>query len=94
MKVVWTVRARADRDEIWTYIAADDPAAAIRMDEVFSDAAASLAELPLRGRAGTTPGTRELIPHRSYRLVYEVDGETVWMLALVHTSRAWPPVRD
>ena len=36
-------------------------------------------------------GTRELIPHRSYRIVYEVGPETVWVLALVHTSRQWPP---
>jgi len=85
-------RARRDRDDIWTYIAADDPAAAARMDQRFSDAAASLADMPLRGRPSAAPGTRELIPHRSYRLIYEVEDETVWLLALVHTARAWPPV--
>ena len=33
------------------------------------------------GRAGKITGTRELIPHESYRLVYEVDDETatVWV---------------
>jgi len=35
-----------------------------------------------------------LIPHESYRLVYEIEGETVWVLALVHTARLWPPVRE
>ena len=93
MKVVWTPQARADRDDIWLYIAADDPSAAARMDQVFSDAAASLSDLLLRGRSGAVSGTRELIRHRSYRLIYEVVGETVWILALIHTSRAWPPVR-
>ena len=40
------------------------------------------------------PGTREWIPHASYRLVYEVDEDhgAVWILALVHTARQWPPV--
>ena len=38
-------------------------------------------------------GTRELIPHESYRLVYEIEGTTVWVLALVHTARQWPPAR-
>jgi plasmid stabilization system protein ParE len=42
------------------------------------------------GRTGLVPGTRELIPHESYRLVYEVEGDTVWILALVHTARMWP----
>jgi plasmid stabilization system protein ParE len=46
------------------------------------------------GRQGKIPGTRELIPHESYRLVYEIAGESVWVLALVHTARQWPPIRD
>jgi toxin ParE1/3/4 len=46
------------------------------------------------GHIGRVPGTRELIPHESYRLVYEVEADTVWILALVHTARQWPPMRD
>ena len=91
MKVIWAPEARQDRRDIWSYIAEESPNAAARMDQRFSDAAASLAEFPLRGRAGTVPGTRELIPHPSYRLVYEVEGDTVWLLTLIHTARQWPP---
>ena len=65
--------------------------AAAKMDELFGLAAARLAKLPKSGRPGKIPGTRELIPHESYRLVYEIDDDTVWILALVHTSRHWPP---
>lgn len=64
------------------------------MDELFGIAAARLADFPNLGRAGEIPGTRELIPHESYRLVYEIDGDTLWILALVHTSRRWPLVRE
>ena len=78
------------RADIIDYIGQDNPLAAIRMDELFAKAAARLAEHPLLGRTGKIPGTRELIPHESYRLVYEVDGDTVWILALVHTARLWP----
>jgi plasmid stabilization system protein ParE len=46
------------------------------------------------GRPGQIPGTRELIPHESYRVVYEVQADTVWILALVHTARLWPPFRQ
>ena len=77
MKVIWTPEAQQDRAGVWDYIAADDPSAAARMDELFSDAATRLAEHPMSGRPGMIPGTRELIPHESYRLVYEIDGETV-----------------
>jgi toxin ParE1/3/4 len=61
------------------------------MDERFSVAARRVAEFPLAGRAGLVAGTRELIPHPSYRLVYEIFGETAWILALVHSARQWPP---
>lgn len=46
------------------------------------------------GRPGKIPGTRELIPHENYRLVYEVQDDTVWVLALIHTARQWPPMTD
>ena len=46
------------------------------------------------GRPGTISGTHELIPHESYRLVYEIEQETVWILALVHTAKQWPLVRE
>lgn len=93
MRVIWTPEAQQDRADVWDFIAADDPRAAARMDALFSDAAASLAEYPKLGRPGKIPGTHELIPHARYRLVYEVERETVWLLALVDTARQWPPVR-
>ena len=93
MRVVWTPEAQQDRNDVWSYIAADNPRAAARMDELFSEAAARLASFPQLGKAGRIAGTRELIPHESYRLVYEIEGDTIWVLALVHTARQWPPFR-
>jgi len=85
---------RQDRIGIRDYIAADNRRAAARMDALFSEAAARLADHPYLGKPGQVAGTRELLPHESYRLVYEIDGQTVWVLALVHTARLWPLVRD
>ncbi|GAA0653388.1 type II toxin-antitoxin system mRNA interferase toxin, RelE/StbE family [Brevundimonas lenta] len=93
MKIVWTPEAVRDRDDIWLHISTDNPRAAIRMDELFSDAVAALADFPESGRPGVVPGTRELIPHESYRVVYAVADGTVWILALVHAARQWPPTR-
>lgn len=93
MRVLWTLSAEQDRIDIIDLIARDNPLAAIGMDERFVAAVGYLVEHPLMGRPGTIPGTRELIPHENYRLVYEVQGEIVWVLALVHTTRAWPPTR-
>jgi addiction module RelE/StbE family toxin len=80
-----------DRDAIYDYIEADNPLAAARMDELFEKAAATLAEHPKLGKEGTLPGTRQLLAHRSYWLVYDIDGDAVQVLAVVHTARQWPP---
>ena len=93
MKVRWTASARLDRLDIMNHIATDSPRAAVRMDVLFTEAAETLATFPHKGRVGKIAGTRELIPHESYRLVYEIAEDGVWVLALVHTSRQWPPER-
>ncbi|SHE53094.1 addiction module toxin, RelE/StbE family [Modicisalibacter ilicicola DSM 19980] len=94
MRVVWTPEAEQDRLDIWDYIAAHNLDAAARLDNVFSDAARRLSDFPQQGKTGKIPGTRELIPHEHYRLVYEIEGDIVWLLALVHTARQWPPVEE
>lgn len=91
MIVRWTPEAEHDRTEIIDVIAEDNPRAAASMDMLFAEAAARLASFPHMARPGKIAGTRELIPHTSYRLVYQVEGETIWILALVHTARQWPP---
>lgn len=94
MKVVWTEEAENDLASIWDYLQARNPAAALRLDTLFRDAARRLGDYPWMGHEGEIPGTRELTPHRSYRLVYEVREGTVWILVLIHTARRWPPLSD
>ena len=94
MKVIWTPQAEQDRDDIWEYIALENPVAAARIDGLFSEAAATLLIHPKIGKPGVVQGTRELTPHESYRLVYEIDGDVIWILTFVHTLRQWPPVKS
>lgn len=93
MKVRWVAAATQDRAEIIDYIASKNPYAALKMDGVFGESVKKLSDFPMLGRDGRVQGTRELIPHENYCIVYEVDinANTVWILALVHTSRQWPP---
>lgn len=93
MIVIWTPDAEEDRINIWDHISISNPSAAASMDTIFSDAAAMLSEHPKLGKAGKVAGIRELVPHENYRLVYEIGDDSIWILALMHTSRLWPPVR-
>lgn len=93
MRVVWTDPALWDREQIFDFIAQDNPDAAVNMDDLFTVAAASLATLPERGRPGRVPRTRELLVHKHFILVYGIDrqNETVYIVAVMHTSRKYPP---
>ena len=92
MKLVWTAKARRELGEIVSHIWADNPAAAKRVRNRIETTAAYLKSQPFMGRSGAIAGTREAIPHPSYRIVYQVTDQTVSILSVVHTARQWPPV--
>ena len=94
MIVRWTPEALDDRREIWDFIAAENPLAAVELDLRFEASTDSLSDHPEIGRLGLIPGTRELIPHAHYRIVYEIQQNTIWVLAVVHTARLWPPEKN
>ena len=93
MRVVWTEPAEEDRERIIFFIAQDDPQAALEMDDLFTAAADSLATFPTRARLGRVHGTRELIVHKNYILVYgfDEDAAAIYIKAILHASRQWPP---
>ena len=93
MRVVWTDPADEDREQIILFIAQDNEQAALEMDDLFTAAADSLATFPTRAKTGRIVGTRELVVHRNCILVYGIDGDadTVYIQAVLHTSRLWPP---
>jgi len=93
VKLVWTLPAREDRKSIREYIAADNPSAALDLDELISERAARLVDHPGLGRPGRLKGTRELVARRNYILIYDVVGELVRVLRVLHAARQWPPAR-
>lgn len=90
MKLIWSADARNERDDILEYISADDPIAALTMDELFVERGQNLLEFPHIGRPGLAPDTRELTVHPNYRLVYQLVGDDVHILNVVHARRDWP----
>ena len=92
MKLSWTPEAIADRDAIFDYIEADNPAAAAALDELFSEKAERLTDHPKLGRPGRVEGTRELVVHENYILVYDIVGDLTRILRVLHAARQWPSV--
>lgn len=91
MRLFWTPEAEQDRNAIYDYIEADNPGAALALDELFENRAAHLLNHPGMGRPGRVAGTRELVVHRHYVLVYDVTRDAVRVLRVLHAARLWPP---
>ena len=92
MPLFWTPESVQDREGIYDFIEDDNPVAALEMDEMFSEKALRLLDHPRLGRLGRMTGTRELVVHANYILVYDVKGDQVRVLRLLHAARQWPPL--
>ena len=87
---MWTQSANAERRAIREYIATDNPVAALALDELFSEKVSRLLDHPGLGRPGRIAGTREWVVHQNYIVIYDVTGDVLRVLRVVHAARRWP----
>jgi len=93
LTVRWLKTATKNRFEQLDFIAADNPTAAIELDEQIERQTDRLAEDPLMGRIGRVKGTRELVINRSpFIAVYRVKRNRVEILRILHGAQEWPKV--
>jgi toxin ParE1/3/4 len=88
-QVAWAETAWRDLERIADYISEDSPGYAAAFVRRVRDRARSLEEMAERGRVVPEleePAVRELIVG-SYRLIYEIEGANVNVLALIHGAR-------
>jgi addiction module toxin, RelE/StbE family len=91
VKLEWSLFAVADREQIFDYIEADNPRAAIFLDDRIEARIETLLDYPLAGRSGRIEGTRELvIADTPYIAVYRIANDTIRILRVLHGARQWP----
>ncbi len=88
--VRWTQFAANDLKRINKRIAVHNAPSAAKLTLSMLAKANELALYPDMGRQGRVSGTRELVVHRHYYIVYRTTGTTVQILAVNHTSQKWP----
>jgi toxin ParE1/3/4 len=87
----WLRTATLNRFDQLDYIAADDSAAAVRLDEAIERQTDMLAQHPLMGREGRVKGTRELVISRSpFIAVYRVKRKRIEILRILHGAQQYP----
>jgi len=91
VRLFWTPEALDDRRAIYDYIEADNPRAALTLDDLFSEKVRPLIDHQGLGRTGRITGTRELVVHKNYILIYDTTDELVRVLRVLHAARQWPP---
>ncbi|MDD4963995.1 MAG: type II toxin-antitoxin system RelE/ParE family toxin [Gallionella sp.] len=82
----WTNRALGRLDEIADYIAQDSPERAKTFVTELRDRINVLQSHHL-GTAGRVFGTKELVLHKHYIVVYRIKNDEVQILTLLHTAQ-------
>lgn len=90
LPVVWDDEAEAALLDILDYIGLRNKTAADRLHAAIRHAADNLPLHPYAHRPGRTPGTREVVVHPNYILIYRVAADAIEVLALVHARQQYP----
>ncbi len=96
-KVIISPKARGDLKSIVTFIARDNPSAALLFGEQLQSKAMQLSDFPRLGRqlpVGDDPNFRDF-PFKSYRIIYEVHDaqRMIAVLRFWHAARGEPELR-
>ena len=88
MKIAWSRLALDDFEDATDDIAKDNPQAAHEVVTRILEATQRLCEYPYIGHQGDDPEQREwLVSRTPYVLIYEIDGDTVYVARVWHTRR-------
>ena len=86
----WKASAVADLMEIVDYISDNNPDAAHALMNEIQHKVAKLPAYPKRGRPGRVEGTRELVVHPNYIVIYAENTAMVTVLRVLHAAQMWP----
>lgn len=90
LEIRWKSSARAGLVKMITRIAQDSPDAAQRMRDLLEAAILPAAEHPKIFREGRVKGTREVIAHPNYLLVYRERADCIEVIKVMHARQLYP----
>jgi toxin ParE1/3/4 len=91
LRIKWLRQALLDLDEVETYVAQENPLAAVEVVLKIIKTISLLSQQPGLGRVGRIPGTKELVvPSTPYIVPYRVKDNFVQILRVYHSARKWP----
>jgi toxin ParE1/3/4 len=89
-KLVWRPSAGDQLDLLLRYIASRDERAADRLELRITESLDLARNTPFMGRPGRVAGTRELVVHPNYVVIYEFDDLILRVLRVLHARQQYP----
>lgn len=90
LEVFWTSSALRDRLKIFRYIAEDNPKAAQKIDLLIEEKVKFLLDFPLAAKQSLIPNVYELVIHKNYKIIYDLNATQLRILAVVHSAQKRP----
>ncbi|WP_435928562.1 type II toxin-antitoxin system RelE/ParE family toxin [Dryocola sp. BD613] len=75
---------------IISFIANENPFAARCIKKVIEEAILPVAEYPYLFRPGRVAGTREIVAHPNYPIVYRISATNIIVLSVLHMRQEYP----
>lgn len=86
----WADEATTDLVEILDYIEQRNATAAQNLHAAIVQSAENLPLMPYLFRPGRVPGTRELVVHPNYIVVYQVGSDAIDIQRILHSRQQYP----
>ena len=90
LPIVWNAQAEEDLLSIIEFVGQYDTWAAERLGEAIRVSTWPLSEHPYLFRPGRVLGTREIVAHPNYIIVYRVELESIQVLRVLHSRQEYP----
>ena len=90
LPVEWRAEASADLEDVLSYIADRNLSAAESLNEAIEQATSQLPQHPYLYRLGRADGTREIVVHPNYLVIYRVTSIAIEIVAVVHARQQYP----
>lgn len=90
LPIEWDARAKTDLRAVITYIATRNSRAAQSLKSVIEGSVERLSLFPYSHRTGRLSGTREMVVHPNYIVVYAVRTDAIRILRVLHARQQYP----
>lgn len=91
LPIVWSANAEDDIAEIILFVGERNPLAAEKLWNLLYDSVLPLSEHPyLYRKSERVPGTREVVAHPNYVVVYQVTANAIDVLRVLHSRQQYP----